>query len=96
MTEVVGPPSLRSPRCHPTASFRFHNGTLLDRRQHGSGPHLDLQGLREDQAGDYYCKAWNEAGAVRSRAAQLTVLGEQPGPAPPEPSPRSLTSVTLP
>nr|XP_048283196.1 cartilage intermediate layer protein 2 [Myodes glareolus] len=52
----------------------FHNGTLLDRRQHGSGPHLDLQGLREDQAGDYYCKAWNEAGAVRSRAAQLTVL----------------------
>ncbi|KAL6038400.1 hypothetical protein STEG23_013294 [Scotinomys teguina] len=52
----------------------FHNGTLLDRRQHGSGPHLELRGLRENQAGEYHCKAWNEAGAVRSRAAQLTVL----------------------
>ncbi|EGV97407.1 Cartilage intermediate layer protein 2 [Cricetulus griseus] len=52
----------------------FHNGTLLDRRQHGSGSHLELRGLREDQAGEYHCKAWNEAGAVRSRAAQLTVL----------------------
>lgn len=68
--------------------FRFHNGTLLDRRQHGSGPHLELRGLREAQAGEYHCKAWNEAGAVRSRAAQLTVLGERPGLAPPEPSPR--------
>ncbi|EDL90630.1 cartilage intermediate layer protein 2 (predicted) [Rattus norvegicus] len=52
----------------------FHNGTLLDRRQQGSGPHLELQGLREEQAGEYHCKAWNEAGTVRSRAAHLTVL----------------------
>nr|XP_004665973.2 cartilage intermediate layer protein 2 [Jaculus jaculus] len=50
----------------------FHNGTLLDR--HGSGPHLELRGLHADQAGMYHCKAWNEAGAVRSRTAQLTVL----------------------
>uniref|UniRef100_A0A8C6W598 Cartilage intermediate layer protein 2 n=1 Tax=Nannospalax galili TaxID=1026970 RepID=A0A8C6W598_NANGA len=52
----------------------FHNGTLLDRRKYGSGPYLELSGLREDQAGEYHCKAWNEAGAVRSRTALLTVL----------------------
>ncbi|XP_021493759.2 cartilage intermediate layer protein 2 [Meriones unguiculatus] len=52
----------------------FHNGTLLERRLHGSGPHLELRGLGEQQAGEYHCKAWNEAGAVRSRAARLTVL----------------------
>ncbi|XP_051684166.2 cartilage intermediate layer protein 2 isoform X1 [Oryctolagus cuniculus] len=52
----------------------FHNGTLLDRRQHRYGSHLELRGLRPDQAGSYHCKAWNEAGAVRSGTAQLTVL----------------------
>ncbi|XP_047387653.1 cartilage intermediate layer protein 2 [Sciurus carolinensis] len=52
----------------------FHNGTLLDRREHGYGAHLELRGLRPDQAGIYHCKAWNEAGAVRSGAAQLIVL----------------------
>ncbi|XP_051033995.1 cartilage intermediate layer protein 2 [Phodopus roborovskii] len=52
----------------------FHNGTLLDWHQYGSGSHLEFQGLRMHQAGEYHCKAWNEAGAVRSRTAQLTVL----------------------
>ncbi|KFO22622.1 Cartilage intermediate layer protein 2 [Fukomys damarensis] len=52
----------------------FHNGTLLDRRQHGSGAHLELRGLRMEQAGSYHCKAWSEAGTVRSSPAQLTVL----------------------
>lgn len=55
---------------------RFHNGTLLDRRTHRYGAHLELHGLRPDQAGTYHCKAWNDAGAVRSGAARLTVLGE--------------------
>uniref|UniRef100_A0A9L0T7I9 Cartilage intermediate layer protein 2 n=1 Tax=Equus caballus TaxID=9796 RepID=A0A9L0T7I9_HORSE len=52
----------------------FHNGTLLDRRTHRYGAHLELRGLRPDQAGTYHCKAWNDAGAVRSGTAQLTVL----------------------
>uniref|UniRef100_A0A8C8YJW9 Cartilage intermediate layer protein 2 n=1 Tax=Prolemur simus TaxID=1328070 RepID=A0A8C8YJW9_PROSS len=52
----------------------FHNGTLLDRRAHRYGAHLELWGLRADQAGIYHCKAWNEAGAVRSGTARLTVL----------------------
>ncbi|ELW67117.1 Cartilage intermediate layer protein 2 [Tupaia chinensis] len=52
----------------------FHNGTLLDRREHAYGAHLELRGLRPDQAGTYHCKAWNEAGAVRSHTARLTVL----------------------
>ncbi|KAM6168150.1 LOW QUALITY PROTEIN: cartilage intermediate layer protein 2 [Erethizon dorsatum] len=52
----------------------FHNGTLLDRREHGSGTHLELHGLRAEQAGGYHCKAWSEAGTVRSGTAQLTVL----------------------
>ncbi|ERE91172.1 cartilage intermediate layer protein 1 [Cricetulus griseus] len=52
----------------------FHNGTLLDRRQHGSGSHLELRGLREDQAGEYHCKAWNEAGAGSCRRVAVNAL----------------------
>lgn len=63
---------------------RFHNGTLLDRREHRYGAHLELRGLRPDQAGTYHCKAWNDAGAVRSGTAWLTVLGEHPQPPNPE------------
>lgn len=59
---------------------RFHNGTLLDRREHRYGAHLELRGLRPDQAGTYHCKAWNDAGAVRSGTARLTVLGKHPRP----------------
>ncbi|XP_076975760.1 cartilage intermediate layer protein 2 [Tamandua tetradactyla] len=61
----------------------FHNGTLLDRRAHGSRSHLELRGLRPDQAGDYQCKVWDDAGAMRSATAQLTVLAPgQPACAP--------------
>ncbi|XP_008567974.1 PREDICTED: cartilage intermediate layer protein 2 [Galeopterus variegatus] len=52
----------------------FHNGTQLDRREHRYGAHLELWELRPDQAGTYHCKAWNEAGTVRSSTARLTVL----------------------
>ncbi|XP_042527185.1 cartilage intermediate layer protein 2 [Dipodomys spectabilis] len=58
----------------PSKYWWFHNGTLLDRRQLGYGARLELRGLRADQAGGYHCKAWSEAGAVRSRSAQLAVL----------------------
>ncbi|XP_015987808.2 cartilage intermediate layer protein 2 [Rousettus aegyptiacus] len=52
----------------------FHNGTLLNRQEHRYGAHLELRGLRPDQAGTYHCKAWNDAGTVRSGVARLTVL----------------------
>lgn len=61
---------------------RFHNGTLLNRQEHRYGAHLELRGLRPDQAGTYHCKAWNDAGTVRSGVARLTVLGEHPLPPP--------------
>ena len=64
---------------------RFHNGTLLDRRKHRYRTHLELHGLHPDQAGTYHCKAWNDAGAVRSGTAQLTVLGERPQQPYPQP-----------
>uniref|UniRef100_A0A8C9QD91 Cartilage intermediate layer protein 2 n=1 Tax=Spermophilus dauricus TaxID=99837 RepID=A0A8C9QD91_SPEDA len=70
----------------PKKYLWFHNGTLLDRREHGYGAHLELRGLRPDQAGVYHCKAWNEAGAVRSGAAQLIVLA--PGQPACDPRPR--------
>lgn len=63
---------------------RFHNETLLDRREHRYGAHLELWGLHPDQAGSYHCKAWNDAGAVRSGTAWLTVLGEYPWPLNPD------------
>ncbi|KAM9686729.1 cartilage intermediate layer protein 2 [Trichechus inunguis] len=52
----------------------FHNGTLLNRRELRYGAQLELRGLRPDQAGTYHCKAWNDAGTIRSAAAWLTVL----------------------
>lgn len=57
---------------------RFHNGTLLDRREHRYGAHLELRGLSPDQAGTYHCKAWNDAGSVHSGSARLIVLGKHP------------------
>ncbi|EPQ12419.1 Cartilage intermediate layer protein 2 [Myotis brandtii] len=64
----------------------FHNGTLLDRREHRYGAHLELRGLRPDQAGTYHCKAWNDAGSVLSGAAELIVLA--PGQPACDPQPR--------
>ncbi|XP_006871756.1 PREDICTED: cartilage intermediate layer protein 2 [Chrysochloris asiatica] len=63
----------------------FHNGTLIDRRELGYGTQLELRGLHPDQAGTYHCKAWNDAGAVRSATAWLTVLA--PGQAACDPLP---------
>lgn len=42
---------------------------------------LVLRNLRRDQAGEYFCKAQSDAGAAKSRIAQLTVIGK-PGRAP--------------
>lgn len=44
----------------------------------GTGPTWSCMGSTPDQAGTYHCKAWNDAGAVRSGTARLTVLGKHP------------------
>ncbi|ELK19226.1 Cartilage intermediate layer protein 2, partial [Pteropus alecto] len=50
------------------------SGTPTPKKYSWYGAHLELRGLRPDQAGTYHCKAWNDAGAVRSGIARLTVL----------------------
>lgn len=78
----AAPPHAKDPHGIAHSPPRFHNGTLLDRREHRYGAHLELRGLHPDQAGTYHCKAWNDAGSVRSGAAGLIVLGEHPALSP--------------
>lgn len=56
-------------------SHRFHNGSLLDQRQLNYDSTLVLRNLQMDQAGEYYCRASNEGGSIKSKAATLTVIG---------------------
>ncbi|NXE57447.1 CILP2 protein, partial [Casuarius casuarius] len=72
----------------PTKYHWYHNGTLLDRKVYKYSSRLALRALSPAQAGTYHCKASNEAGAIRSTAAQLTVLapGQQSCKAEPEPN----------
>ena len=35
-----------------------------------------LRNLQQDQAGEYFCKAQSDAGAVKSKVTQLTVIGK--------------------
>lgn len=57
-------------------NFRFHNGTLLEKSVHPYDETLVLRNLRMDQAGEYYCRASNENGAIKSNPAILSVIGE--------------------
>nr|XP_055059383.1 cartilage intermediate layer protein 1 isoform X2 [Misgurnus anguillicaudatus] len=54
----------------------FHNGALLDRDQYQYDKTLILRNLSLDQMGDYYCRASNENGAIKSKPATLTVIGQ--------------------
>ncbi|KAJ8417649.1 hypothetical protein AAFF_G00224920 [Aldrovandia affinis] len=53
----------------------FHNGTLLDAMQMKGDGTLVLKNLQIQQAGEYYCRASNEASAIKSKPAVLTVIG---------------------
>ncbi|KAG9352072.1 hypothetical protein JZ751_020485 [Albula glossodonta] len=53
----------------------YHNGNLLDASMMNSDGSLVLKNLRMDQAGEYYCRASNKAGAIKSKPAVLTVTG---------------------
>ncbi|KAF5904401.1 cartilage intermediate layer protein 1, partial [Clarias magur] len=52
----------------------FHNGTLLEKSVHHYDETLVLRNLRMDQAGEYYCRASNENGAIKSKPATLSVI----------------------
>ncbi|NWT63156.1 CILP2 protein, partial [Erythrocercus mccallii] len=62
----------------------YHNGTLLQGR---AERRLALRGLAPEQAGTYRCRATNEAGAILSEPARLTVLGQGQPRCRPEPEP---------
>ncbi|CAJ0965550.1 unnamed protein product [Ranitomeya imitator] len=53
----------------------YHNGTLLDQNIHKSSNQLILRKLKPSQVGEYYCKAKNDAGFVKSSHAKLTLIG---------------------
>ncbi|KAG5848797.1 hypothetical protein ANANG_G00103240 [Anguilla anguilla] len=55
----------------------FHNGTLLKGTQMSNDGTLVLKNLRMDQAGEYYCRASNKGGAIKSKPAVLTVIGPE-------------------
>ncbi|XP_061078620.1 cartilage intermediate layer protein 1-like [Conger conger] len=55
----------------------FHNGSLLDRKRLKYGDMLVLRNLGPEQAGEYYCRASSEAGAIKSKPAVLTVIGHK-------------------
>lgn len=55
---------------------RYHNDTLLDPSLYKHESKLVLRNLRQDQAGEYFCKAQSDAGAMKSQVAQLIVIGK--------------------
>ncbi|MBN3306613.1 CILP1 protein, partial [Amia calva] len=63
----------------------YHNGTLLDRKQFQYDSTLVLKKLKKSQAGEYHCKASNEAGTIKSQSATLTVIGPEEPSCKPEP-----------
>ncbi|XP_005990183.1 cartilage intermediate layer protein 1 [Latimeria chalumnae] len=67
--QIVGKPS-------PDQYLWYHNGTLLDKQLYQYDNSLILRNLRMDQAGEYYCKASNNAGSIKSKAAKLTVIAQ--------------------
>lgn len=71
-------------RLHLSIPCRYHNNTLLDPSLYKHDGKLLLKNLQRDQAGEYFCKAQSDAGAVKSQVAQLIVIGK-PGRVPGEP-----------
>ena len=63
-------------RLLPSIPCRYHNDTLLNPSLYKHESKLVLRNLQRDQAGRYFCKAQSDAGAVKSRVAQLTVIGK--------------------
>ncbi|XP_074862648.1 cartilage intermediate layer protein 1 isoform X2 [Carettochelys insculpta] len=58
----------------PNQYLWYHNGTLLDSSVDNYNSNLVLKNLNMDQAGEYFCKARNDAGSVKSQMAKLSVI----------------------
>ncbi|KAL2077130.1 hypothetical protein ACEWY4_026634 [Coilia grayii] len=69
----------------PTDFQWFHNGSLLDRSVLHYDSTLVLRNLRMSQAGEYYCRASGPAGAVKSKPATLTIIGQEEASCDPKP-----------
>ncbi|XP_063045577.1 cartilage intermediate layer protein 1 [Engraulis encrasicolus] len=69
----------------PTDFQWYHNGSLLDSSVVSYDSTLVLRNLRMDQAGEYYCRASGPAGAVKSKPATLTVIGQEEASCEPNP-----------
>ncbi|XP_044085575.1 cartilage intermediate layer protein 1 isoform X3 [Neovison vison] len=69
----------------PDKYFWYHNDTLLDPSLYKHESKLVLRNLRQDQAGEYFCKAQSDSGAVKSRVAQLIVIATDETPCNPTP-----------
>uniref|UniRef100_A0A8C5MC18 Cartilage intermediate layer protein n=1 Tax=Leptobrachium leishanense TaxID=445787 RepID=A0A8C5MC18_9ANUR len=55
----------------------YHNGSLLNQTINKDSNHLILRKLQRSQAGEYYCKAKNEAGLAKSQTATLTLIADK-------------------
>ncbi|XP_074989319.1 cartilage intermediate layer protein 1 isoform X2 [Caretta caretta] len=69
----------------PDQYLWYHNGTLLDSSVYKYNSKLVLRNLNTDQAGEYFCKASNEAGSVKSQAAKLSVIASDEASCNPRP-----------
>ncbi|XP_062845477.1 cartilage intermediate layer protein 1 [Trichomycterus rosablanca] len=65
----------------------FYNGNPLKNQNDKT---LVLRNLRLDQAGEYYCRASNENGAVKSKPAVLTITGQDEPSCNPDPEPHMI------
>ncbi|XP_030434993.1 cartilage intermediate layer protein 1 [Gopherus evgoodei] len=69
----------------PAQYLWYHNGTLLDSSVYKYNSKLVLRNLNIDQAGEYFCKASNDAGSVKSQAAKLSVIASDEASCDPRP-----------
>ncbi|MGH0140887.1 UNVERIFIED_CONTAM: hypothetical protein FKN15_049141 [Acipenser sinensis] len=53
---------------------KYHNGSLLNSKLYKYDSTLVLRSLQMSQSGEYYCKASNDAGSIKSQPATLTVI----------------------
>lgn len=51
---------------------RYHNNSLLERKSDST---LVLKNLHLEHAGEYYCRASGQSGAIKTKPAMLNIIG---------------------
>uniref|UniRef100_UPI00358F343A cartilage intermediate layer protein 1 isoform X2 n=1 Tax=Myxine glutinosa TaxID=7769 RepID=UPI00358F343A len=69
----------------PNSFLWYHNNTLLDWNVYKYNNNLVLKNLKPSQTGEYYCKATNEAGSIKSKPANIYVVASGRPPCNPNP-----------